>query len=480
MYRIFVISYSCTVFFAGNTGELTDSCIDNAGTRFTLMFPQTADASNPIELFVTSTSLFVTFIELFTPSAIDLGVSSYVIAPQGHLVISLPAELRSSGSGFNNRGLVLSASQRVTLHMINLNPRSCGGFMAIPDNRLGYDYVAVGYESGAIQQLGIVARTETVQLAIVPPPNVTLMFNGAIFSGSNGDVISDVTLERFTVLQLQGLLGQDLTGVRVVATDRIAVFSGSVLTMIDFESQDHIVEQLLPRGGFGRIFNAVPIPLRTEGVRDTLRIVSMEFNNTVFIGPDDVNPNNRLELRNVGSRAEVVISRELQVRALREVAVVQFSASRILNDRGEPTMFLVPPIERFKNVFHFTIPTSNTDNFTAYVIITVRSADQESLLLDNSPLNSFVTPWQQIPSPANDYLGGSISVTSGRHVLSSTNRNVTFSAIVYIFDQPECAVAFPAGMCLDYDLEVRLLPVWRSVFAFAVYVRITGLSILHF
>ena len=421
------------------------------------MFPQTtSDVSSDIELLVTSTTESVVFIEMFTPSNVELDVSSYRLEPRSHVVVSLPSQLRSTGSGISDLGVVLSATEPVTVHMVSLERRSCGGFMAIPDNRLGYDYVAIGYQSGSIQQIGVVAAESEVQLAIVLPPGLVLEYDGATFNGSNGDVIEGVVLPPFNVLQLQGAFADDLTGVRVVSTNRIAVFSGSIITNVDFLSQDHIVDQLLPRGASGRIFNVVPVPGRLAGVTDTLRIVSLEANNRVFIGPDDVNA--EVQLERIGSFAEIVTSQQLQVRAQQEVAVMQFSASRIAGDNGEPAMFLVPPVSHFKRVFFFTIPTSASLEFIAYVILTAPTQATDTITLDNLPLDTFVTSWQPIASPANDFSGATISVTSGSHVLLSSDVNVRFSALVYIFDQSECAVAFPAGMCLEYTLEVRPMP----------------------
>ena len=434
------------------------------------MFIQSIEWENEdsLELFISNTIAESVLVEIFTPAIGDVDIESFSkrIDPLSSQIFLLPDTLKAVGTGRSNRGLVLQASGPVTVHGFATWTAACGGFMAIPTDRLGYDYVAAAYRSNSVTELGIVAADDNVQLAIVLPRQreVSVFFEGVTYSSSGRNVIENIVLAQHHTVQIQALDNGDLTGARVVAQGKVAVFSGNVETDVFFGTTDHVVEQLLPRGSMGTVYNLVPTPEdTTEGYY--YKIISMESNNNIFIGGSNAAASAFLE--NLGDQYEGLITSPTQIRAEREIMVVQYTsgtASTDNPDRGDPTMFIVPPMQNYKNVFTFTVPVADLPSFRIHLLLTVPTEDLNTILINQELVPS--SGWTSIPSPVNTFASTvvTLTLTDGYFRVYSVDPSVEFAAVVYGYGSEQCAFAYPAGMCLEYSLSVSWYPSVKSNF----------------
>ena len=445
-----------------------ETCDDNSGRQFAFMFLETQPSDTDMTLLVSNVNAETAVIEVFPPANPNLDIGgrySYEVPPMTSRGIPIPAALKTSGgTGRSNLGFNVASTQPVTIHGVNNNTGSCGGFMALPIERLGYEYVAVGYWSSGdgtgdtITELGVVATEDDddteVVIELKPGAASRVEFEGQVYVSDGGNNLIRVVLSRYETLQIQAAdASSDLTGARVYATRPVAVFSGNVQVDIFGSAADHIVEQLLPVGASGQVFNLLTVPGR---VGERYRVIALQPNTNVFTGVSDAV--SQAFLQNVGDVYTNSILTNTQVRADKEVLLVQYSVGQFSEPefRGEPAMLTATPESNYKNVHTFSVPPSDApaDVYT-YVTLTTQAADQAtlaSIYLDGDliPLSA----WNVVSSIGGNHFGAVIGVGAGLHRAYSSDPAVRFGAAVYGFVEEGCGFAYPAGMCLEYTLQV--------------------------
>ena len=440
------------------TAVVEEQCADdNSGTLFALMFLDTEPTDRDIDLFITSTMTSQqTLVTLSTPAnpSIDLGVFAYTIDPLSSIIVTLPAALKLAGNVRSDRGVRLVANGAVTVHGVNTEDRgACGGFMAVPLERLGYEYVAVNYwsdqvEGATLAEVGLVATEANTDIVIElkPGKQVGVLFDGAVYQSDDNNLIR-VSLGAFETVQLQA--SGDLTGSRIYSTKRIAVFSGNVDTTVFSSSSDHIIEQLLPVGALGSTYNVVPLPGRTG---ERYHVIALEEETSIYIGFS--NDARQGFLQNVGDVYENSIFSATQIRADKEVMLVQYSVAQFETDaqlRGEPAMLLLPPEENYKTAHYFAVPAPETSQYTAQLILVSPDTGLTNIYVDDVvvPLSA----WNEGASIDNNRYYAILDTEAGFHRAYSTDGS-RFSVVVTGYVETQCAFSYPAGMCLEHTLVV--------------------------
>ena len=428
-----------------------ETCNDNSGTSFMLMFLETMPTNASMQLLVTNPSHdTVAMVTLRSPLTDD---ATYDVQPRDSLVINAPRELRAMGNVISTSGFMLTSSIDVTVHGFNGDNGACGGFMAIPVDRLGYEYYTLSrfrFDQDDRSEFGVVATQDNttvfIQLRFVFEA-VGFEYEGVTYrSGTENDELT-VTLNAFESIQLVALPADngDLSRTRIIADKPVAVFTGNIQTSIDGSSADHMIEQMLPVDAAGRVFNLIELSGREM---ERFTVLAIESGTTFTRGRDE----REISLFHIG---DLVLESSTQIRATGDLFVVRHSVGENDNSvylRGEPALLSVTPEARYKNVHSFRVPTSDSVDYAVQLIIAtgdVTLAQLATIFVDDS--NIELSEWNTVEALQGNRYGTTMHVDPGFHRVYSTDPNVKLSVSVYGYVDQGCAFAYPAGMCLDYE-----------------------------
>lgn len=377
------------------------------------------------------------------------------------LRMTIPVGIRmTEGSSIANKGVYVSADADITMYGINKDEYSNDGFLALPVDALGQEYYTVSYAPPTYNtELGVAAVEDgTVVQVHFPNSNPAINVRYGNTNYRNKDTLV-VTLNRFQVLQVQSLDKADLTGTRITASAKVAVFSGNVRTNAgDGRSRDHLVEQMPPVKTWGKTFATVPIPRRTTG--DIFRIVASQPNTRFSVrtqsGINDYTINNPGEFKEltISSSQYAFISSD------KAILVVQLVYSQISsNEPADPAMSIVPPIDQYIYNYHFGTATAAVGSYTNYLMMVVPNGEQDGLRLNGASIIG--VNWNAVPG--TNLVGGYKVLTQSENLITHVKPNVRFMAIVYAGGDKE-SYAFPLGIQLkdltlvSHKRQVQLKP----------------------
>jgi hypothetical protein len=332
-----------------------------------------------------------------------------------------------------NRGIHVTASAEVAVYGLSRIPYSADGFLGLPVDTLGREYLVVGYPNvhdgvSALNgtQFAVVATEDETEVTVVPSRNVLGHPKG----------------EPFVVLMKEGQVYQlrdpedataDLTGTEIFSNKPVAVFGGHQCANVNSPSKmycDYLVEQLLPVTAWGKVHFLAPLATRSAG--DTVRIVAARDNTTVTIGA--------LNLGTI-DRGEVLtrtLTTAVRIDSTRPVHVTQFANSSDHDDvkNADPFMIAVPPVAFATNQHWICTGLNTYSNHFVHVI--GPSAMAGSLTVDGVavPAASFTAIGVTGSSFAR------IPVSQGQHVIAAPQ---AFSSMVYGFGRYE-SYGWPGGM----------------------------------
>lgn len=388
-----------------------------------------------LQVFVT-TSTADTTVRVSTPAmANDQGNRLYDQSrPVGVRTVEqffLPFSLRLTANIKETKAILISANNDIVSYGVNMEEYSNDGFLAIPTSSLGTEYYAVCYAPSHIAcQIGLAGVTDGTQVTVTFPAatGVSVTYDGQTYGPGDSLVLP---MNRYDTLLLKTENNADLTGARVRSTNPIAVFSGNVRTFTENQpSRDHLVEQIPPTSTWGKLFYAMPIPNRQVG--DLFRIVAASDGTTVNV-TDPVNAPITRTL-NAGEFAEIdkEPGQPIKVVADKGILLTQIAKSQSGNDKGDPSLIVIPPVEQYAPEYTFLTPTYSGatpgENYNHYLMLVVERDDKAGLRLDGSPLSSSLT-WT--PFADSKYEGTYISATSGNSYNIRHTAGRTFQGILY-------------------------------------------------
>ncbi len=206
---------------------------------------------------------------------------------------------------------------------------------------------------------------------------VTVRPTAAIRTGAGVPPIAAGQERSFTlapgdVLQLVGeRVGGDLTGTRITASQRVAVFVGHDCTYVptDRAACDHLEEQLFPDETWGRSYLVSAFRDRGPTVPFVARVVSRTDGNRVTFDPPDVHAEQTL---GAGQFIELTSTRHFVVRGTGPLLVAKFMVGQGPSlggaGVGDPAMVLQVPTEQYRDQYHFTVPSTYVQNFVNVVV----------------------------------------------------------------------------------------------------------------
>ncbi len=316
-----------------------------------------------------------------TITAAGVGFERIVpLAPGLVMTVKLPEELRTgqtpSVGGISNSGLIqnrtieVHAEAPIAVHALDQIYASTDGYLGLPVEELGTEYMVLAYPNEKISALGqsggtqilVAATADNTVLTITP--SVDISPGTDLPAGLPANQPSQVTLQRGQTLLLanQGsgtsapAVWEDLSGTSIVSTEKVAVFAGHDCAFINVKHCDHLVEQLPPVTALGRRFLTVPLGSRYSG--DVFRVVATVDATVVRIDGE--------HLATLG-RGEVKYFEGLQedyrvVEATKPVLLAQYAKGKLYvsnfggGEPADPFMALVPPQGQYASSYRLSTP----------------------------------------------------------------------------------------------------------------------------
>ena len=396
-------------------------------------------------------------------------ICQVTVSPGTVTPVTIPSDLQVTGSGRSDRTIRIQASNPISLQVLANGQEACGAYTVLPIAALASNYLTVQYQplfaNGRESQIAVVAA-EDVSLTFIF--RGTVEYGGSVYPRDGDLVMNMVAYEAF---QIQATTATDLSGTRIDATGRIAVFAGNIQTAVGdvagFPYPDHVIEQMPPINAWGTTFGVVSVP--TNSIGDRIKVIAQEDNTVFQVNGQEYTlqsaTNNRVIQLSPGERASVISEKP--------ILVVQFTSSRQgfgADDDGMPSMLIVPPVQQYRTEYNFAVP--DFGSFDTQLMIVIDSGlGKEGLILDNNPLFLFNPQWNRIP--ATNYEGAVLSLSPGSHLIRHADTTVRFGAyIIGLETSNDCGYAYAAGTCVD-DLTVVCI-----VYHFVV-VHLNPKSILH-
>ena len=396
---------------------------DNSGTDFWLCFPQnyTRMASNIIYIISDfNTAGTVTAYGVPSTSYFSLSASTYT-------TVTLPYSAASYGNDtISNTGIHIESEQPVTVYCLSKYTDTSDGFLAIPVNGLGTNYIALCYSG---RNLDTVYYDSQIAIAATED-NTTVHIDCPVNPGARPSPY-DIILNKGQVYQLCDVYSskQDLTGTIITGDKPVAVFSGHRCAKIpaDYMAADFLVEQLPPTNSWGTKY--LTMPLAGRDIADTYRIIAAEDNTNITVNATPIPTLNK------GQAVQFLSGVSQQILSNKPVFVAQYANGMTFDYKtGDPFMMNIISVDQYINNSKIIIPTGYSFNYLT--IITPNSAIN-NILLDGSNINpSFFSS-----IGTSGYAGARISIMPGMHTITSSDN---FGVWAYGFRDYE-SYGYPGG-----------------------------------
>ncbi len=427
-----------------------------------------------LEIYVTS--IYATTITLEVPGTgfsvtKSIKASEVAIFSTKDATASFDWEVVSSQAP-DNRGIHISAPQPVSVYVINAKEVTSDGYLAMPTNSWGTEYIHCAYyDFNEYRPLGagflVVASQDQTFVTI------NLKGKGKNFaktrSGSKIGEVLTVTLNQGQVYNVVGdatTIGTfDLTGTIISSDKPIAVISYHERTLLPQNSnngRDHMVEMLRPTSAWGK--KHVNLEFIRDNKGDFYRIVAAQDNTKWSLKYYD-----KVDKSLLGQRSGILNKGEFYeefnewagrgaIEGIRGVSVwesdkptmvmqYQYSANWDRGDLFDPDMLLVTPVEQFMSASIFQTPSNAafTTNWFNYVVegdpSDTTSTKLKSLVIDGDTVYKSYPQLLLNRIPTTNYYWGFKSMSPGSHIVNS---ETNFGGYVYGFGTFN-GYSWPAG-----------------------------------
>lgn len=375
------------------------------------------------------------------------------------VVVPFAAELGRDSDTIDNKGVhVISDDNEIQVHALNRVPYSVDGFLALPVEVLGREYIILGYKNvytGAEEtlngsQFAIVATTDGTTIAITPTVET---------DGHPSGVAYMVSLNRGETYQLSNHddAEADLSGTVVSSTSPVAVFGSHFCATIpgaDVLFCNHNVEQLPPTGSWGRGFVAMPFATRSGG--DTFRILAMSNGTGVVVDGVLVATLNRGKILDY----EQNTSDPITIAGTRPILVAQHARGSLHDGvmDADSSMMLLVPFEQYRDHYIFESPSEGFDAVN-YANVIAPPGTVGQIRVDG-----VVIPAASFSGPIGGTLfeGAQVPIAKGVAHHFTSPPGVRFGVQFYGFDEFD-AYAMPG--CVSYERrdQIPTTSVTRSI-----------------
>ncbi|XP_072025546.1 uncharacterized protein [Amphiura filiformis] len=340
----------------------------------------------------------------------------------------------------------VTSDEDITVQVYNdVHHRSMDGFLALPIETLGKEYIVMTYVPWTQSQVALIALEDNTHITITP----TVPLQIATRITPKGLPVT-ISLDQLKVRQLI-CRECDFTGTKIMSDKPIAVISGNRCTFIpdvSIDSCDTLVEQLIPVNKWGTTFALTPIPGRSMQIGNHYRVMAARYGTEVSIGPRSV-------LLKPGQYHEFTIPNNESTLAVanKPVLLSQFiTGFDTDNITGDPSMTIIPAVEHrvtSANIATYDMTRDQTW-MSNYITISADCNQLSNITFDDQPLID-------IHEPNVIDLSGicfvSMNIQSGTHHIRGYSNESTFSAIQYGFAEYN-SYAHPVALSLVNTLCV--------------------------
>ena len=337
-----------------------------------------------------------------------------------------------------NRSIHVSSDQPIAVIALNWLSGSRGEYLVLPC----HDYNITKYEYYAVTPTSNVRSTQVLLVGCDNDTNIIITPSEAVSLPSDTQSSTDqlVNVSKGTPHHLVLHQGQtlyfgapliDLTGTHIVSNKPLTVISGHECGQVPLGVGycEHMTQQIPPTITWGKQFLLVPFEHRQSG--QYTKLVTSQDNTTVTISCNG-STTNVVIINSKGGNYTFFFSSSqyCHIQANKPIIVVLFATGGTLDDnRGDPVMILVPPIEQYSSRYDF--PIFKMDFVGISVTTTPENFSPNSILFDGVPLTNWVT----ILNSSMDIVGyGTKIVTTSntKHTVVHTG-NGTLSVLLYGF-----------------------------------------------
>ncbi len=346
----------------------------------------------------------------------------------------------SESSSDRKRGLIISASDTISVSAQNTKAYSADASLIYPIEALGTDYRVISHMGDPTTGFGSNASYRS-SFAIVATENNTVIDispTAATSGGAAANSTFQITLQKGETYQVKASTNKlDLTGTLIRAQDckKIAVFSGSNRSMINYgscqASFDHLYEQMMPIELWGKKFIVIPTIYQAGKPRkaDLIKVVASVASTRVFFnGKSKILPN-------AGSwDTFFLVSNQASAGILtsnKAFAVCQFGLTEDCDKVSggtdtDPMMMWVPPIEQ--SLKNLTFSCENAQQINKFFLnVVVKTAFANQTLIDGSAPS---TTFKKVAYDTNYSFIQQAGLSQGIHSLSNP---YGFSAMLYAY-----------------------------------------------
>ena len=290
----------------------------------------------------------------------------------GYERVIVPTELEMIGTEQNLKSIEIESDFKISVYAIHLEPYTTDGYLAIPVENLGTQYVISSYDRNSASSLFALFSTEDNTI-------ITILLNAEITLGgitySAGDTVT-IELDKLEAIQV---VSRNVTGSIVSSNHPISVISGNQCLHLPGSFCDTILEQSIPVNSWGmKHFYSNP----TNEQDYSLFVMVAYFDNTKFT----VN-SSEITLGPGGVWEGYLYGNGIITTS--QPALLTQVLHRVSNSIVDPSLIQVPSENQFTYSLGFTTPThsaANVDGFVNFVNIIVKSEERNSIRLNDQEI----------------------------------------------------------------------------------------------
>ena len=398
------------------------------------------------------------------------------------VVVDIPNEHQVVASDFNNRqkGIHVYSTEGDELYVVAENILSFlnhGTFLAYPCFSLGEN--VDNYEYGVISvddptdtlnsQVLLVGCEDDTTITINPSQSVSLPMD-AQSSSTNINVEADTLSHAITLNKMQTLLVlsvNDLTGSKIISNKPLTVISGHECANIPLSEAgcEPLAVQVPPYATWGTKFLLAPFTGR-DGPQAFKAVSSAS--NTTFVYTCDSESRFAPQTKVLSFFSAAYCYLE----ATDPIFVTELSFGGSIDNKGDPAITIVSPIDQYINTIDFVSLTS-TEFPVNYISVTVGvdHYNADSILLDDQAIDC---EWQEISDRDENIVGYgchkeiSSASTPTKHTVSHSDDDGLLSVLVYGFNAffPGRGYSYLAGQqllitegnnyCMHYNEQILI------------------------
>ncbi|XP_067874724.1 IgGFc-binding protein-like [Heterodontus francisci] len=318
-----------------------------------------------------------------------------------------PSSSEIGGSARSYKTVIVTSNKGISVSSFNIKYRTVDASVIYPVSSLGKEYYIFTPPTGpwSVSKEFAITNTDQPNTVSVYLSN-TAQFQGRIYWPRSTIKLS---LKPYESAQFQSL--RDLTGSRVVASQRLAVMSGHACSMRNYKC-NHVYEQLPPVDSWGTSFLVAPTSVQTKF--DQVYVLASQ--------PTELRVNSDAKVMNLqaGKTAmyKVSLNQPIAITASKGVLVLFYSPgdARRRGIRYDPFLMTVIP----NNQFASSYTVRGISNFENYISIVAKSSDKGQLRLDSHELPAGAT-WRTIGESGYSWVDFTVGKGQEKHVVDGTS-----------------------------------------------------------